>query len=228
MTDPMLLATAGLLGLQHALEVDHLVAVTTFVSRRPALRSAAGFGARWGLGHALAVCLFGGTLLLTGIRVPARLEALGEAVVGVMLVGLGVWALRTLRRLHAHADGSLMVHARGAPQSGRAHAHASLPEGAGVTWVGLTHGLAGTSAVIAIIPVTLLGSVPLGLGYLAAFGLGTMAAMTGAAVAAALAMRRAQRVSLAWARGVTTLVGAAATGVGLWWVVRATLGVFAG
>jgi len=220
----MPLVTALLLGMQHALEVDHLVAVTTFVSRRPALRAAAGFGARWGFGHATAVLVFGGVLLLTGVRLAPRFEALGELLVGVMLLFLGARAMRSARRMHLHAPALLHAHDADATVP-HAHPHGTL--GAGVTWVGLTHGLAGTSAVVALVPA-LVGSRVAGFGYLLAFGLGTMAAMSAAAVAAALAVRRAQRTSLAWARTVTLVVGGAALAVGAVWVVRSGAAVLRG
>ena len=72
------LATAFLLGLAHAIEVDHMIAVTAFVSTRPTLRTAAGFGLRWGLGHSIAVFVAGGILLATGLRWPAGYDALGR------------------------------------------------------------------------------------------------------------------------------------------------------
>lgn len=85
--------TALMLGFLHALEVDHMLAVTTFVAGRPSLATAARFGFRWGVGHSLAVLAFGGVLLATGIQWPERFDAFGEGVVGVMLIGLGLWAL---------------------------------------------------------------------------------------------------------------------------------------
>lgn len=225
MSPVMPLVTALLLGMQHALEVDHLVAVTTFVSRKPALRAAAGFGARWGFGHAAAVLVFGGVLLLTGVRLAPRMEAFGELLVGVMLLFLGARAIRSARLMHMHAPA--IVHAHLEATASEPHAHPHGVRGAGVTWVGLTHGLAGTSAVVALVPA-LVGSRIEGVGYLLAFGLGTMAAMSAAAVAAALAVRRAQRTSLAWARAATLVVGGAALVVGAVWLVRAGAAVLKG
>src|SRR5678815_4129649 len=102
MSDITTLATALVLGFLHALEIDHMLAVTTFVSRRPALATAAGFGLRWGLGHSLAVLALGGILLATGIQWPDRWTSYGEAAVGILLVGLGLWSLRASRNLHLH------------------------------------------------------------------------------------------------------------------------------
>ena len=102
-TDAIALGTAAMLGFLHALEVDHMVAVTTFVSRRPTPAAAVRFGLKWGIGHSVAVLAAGGLLLATGLRWPARYDALGEALVGLMLIGLGSWALVSARKLHLHS-----------------------------------------------------------------------------------------------------------------------------
>jgi hypothetical protein len=87
--------------------------------------------------------------------------------------------------------------------------------------VGLVHGLAGTSAVVALVPVTLVDRVTIGAGYLVAFGLGTTAAMTVFALVTAAAMRQAADRSLALGKQVATLVGAGGVVVGLWWIGQA-------
>ena len=228
-TDAIALGTAAMLGFLHALEVDHMVAVTTFVSRRPSLRSAARFGLRWGVGHSVAVLLAGGVLLATGIRWPERYDALGEGLVGLMLVGLGGWAVAAARKLHLHAaeehgdHAHLHLHGSGRPHL---HPHHQPHQGSephdhgGITLVGLLHGLAGTTGVVALVPVTMMDRVGLGLGYLTAFGVGVTASMTLFAVAASVLMRRATRPSLVWGRRVVTLVGVTGIGVGIWWVAR--------
>lgn len=203
-TEWIALGTALTLGLLHALELDHMLAVTTFVSRRPATRAAAWFGARWGIGHSLAVLAAGGVLLVSGVRWPERWDVAAEALVGLVLIGLGVWAILSARKLHL-------------PSVEEHHAH----DHGAVTAVGLLHGLAGTSAVVALVPVTLSERVTVGLGYLTAFGVGVTVAMTTFAAVAALAMRSAGARSLGAARWVTRLVGAAGAGVGVFWVVRA-------
>lgn len=225
------LGTALTLGLLHALELDHMLAVTTFVSRHPAPRTAAWFGARWGLGHSVAVLAAGGVLLVSGVRWPARWDAAAEAIVGVVLIGLGVWAIRSARKLHLHSveehGGHAHVHLHAGASAPHAHRHASAAEAArkhehgGVTVVGLLHGLAGTSAVVALVPVTLTDSVAIGFGYLTAFGVGVTFAMTIFALVAAVAMRTAGARSLKAGRWVTRVVGGAGIAVGAFWVIRA-------
>lgn len=225
------LGTAFVLGFLHALEVDHMIAVTAFVATRPAMAVAARFGLRWGLGHSAAVFLAGAALLATGVRWSERYDAWGEALVGVMLIGVGIWAIRTTRRLHFHGPAEhgdhAHLHAHAPDSSGHRHDHPH-PGGShahdhrrGITMVGLVHGLAGTSAVVALVPVTLVNRTLVGVGYLLAFGLGTILAMTIFAVAAATAMRTAAARSLALGRNLSSAVGGAGVLVGVWWIVRA-------
>ena len=229
----LMLGTALMLGALHALEADHMLAVTTFVTRRPSLATAARFGLRWGLGHSAAVLLLGGVVVATGLRWPERWGAAGEAAVGVMLAGLGAWALVSARKLHLHdaethgGHAHLHLHARAdAPHEhghdprdprhhGRDHAHG------GITLVGLMHGLAGTGGVVALLPMTLFRDRALGLSYLAAFGVGMTLAMTAFALVAAAAMRRTNRHSLVWGRRVALGIGVLGMVVGAGWVARA-------
>ncbi len=131
----LVLGTACMLGALHALEIDHMLAVTTFVSRRPALRTAAGFGVRWGVGHSVAVLVAGAVLIATGVHLPERLDAAGEALVGLMLVALGTWALLSARKLHLHSaeehGGHAHLHLHAASTSPHEHQHSHHePEGA--------------------------------------------------------------------------------------------------
>lgn len=223
------LATACLLGFLHALEVDHMVAVTAFVSRRPALATAARFGFRWGLGHSVAVLLAGGVLVLTGLRWSEQWDHLAEAAVGVMLVGIGLWSLRATRNLHVHLPAEhgdhahLHTHGHGAEAHRHGHHHHPGGHRHGMTLVGMLHGLAGTTGAVALLPITLLDRPAVALGYLVIFGLGVTVAMTIYAAITAAAMRRASGASIALGRRITRVVGLAGVVVGGWWIWRALL-----
>ena len=230
-----------MLGFLHALEIDHMLAVTTFVSRRPPLLTAAGFGLKWGLGHSLAVLAIGGILIVTGLHWPEQWTGYGEAAVGLMLVGLGLWSLRATRNLHLHPapehGDHLHLHTHRNPRAdtrpqdlrtegptdhdhpGPHHHHHH--HGHGITLVGLAHGLAGTAAVVALVPVTMVGRTAIGVGYLVAFGLGVTVAMTLFALGAAVAMRQADLRKLGLGRKVSAGVGVAGVVVGAWWILRA-------
>jgi len=231
-------ATAFMLGFLHALEVDHMIAVTTFVTGRPALLSAVRFGLRWGIGHSAAVMVIGTVLLVTGVRWPAQYDTLGEGLVGIMLIGLGSWALRSSRALHLHPPEQhgdhAHLHAHRPPHAGDGHEHPHRDQhvhhdghehrhqhGHGVTLVGLLHGLAGSGAAVALLPVTLIGRLDLGLIYLLVFGTGVTLGMVGYAMVAAFAIKRAAGRSVAAGQRLTRTVGALGVLVGAWWVWRA-------
>lgn len=220
--------TALALGAAHALEVDHMVAVSAFIGNRPRLGSAVSFGLRWGLGHSLVVLLAGGVLVITGVGMPESLGAWAELGVGIMLVALGVWAVRAARRLHLHrphdhgGHAHLHAHSPGGHPHQHSHSHADPAKRHRhlSTLVGAIHGLAGTAPVVALIPVTVMPHRWAAIGYLAAFGVGTVGAMSlYAALAAVAATRTSSSVGLA--RSVALATALASFGVGIWWIVRA-------
>ena len=234
MTEFVTLMTACVLGFLHALEIDHMLAVTAFVSRRPTLATAARFGFRWGIGHSVAVLAAGGLLLATGLRWSERYDSWGEAAVGLLLIGIGLWSLRSTRNLHIHPPAEhgdhLHLHTHRPPgpdtpdHHHQHHHHHPHERSHGITLVGLAHGLAGTSAVVALVPVTMVDRVSVGIGYLVAFGLGVTVAMTVFASISAVAMKQAAERSLALGRRITSLVGMAGILTGALWIWRALSG----
>ncbi len=220
--------TAFALGAAHALEVDHMVAVSAFIGNRPRLGSAVSFGLRWGVGHSLVVLVVGGVLVLTGVGVPEGVGAWAELGVGLMLVALGVWAVRAGRRLHLHTPhdhgGHAHLHAHAAARDPHRHSHGHADPSRRhrhlSTLVGAIHGLAGTAPVVALIPVTLIPSDWAALGYLAAFGVGTVLAMALYAAFAAVAVSQASS-SVRLARVVALITALASFGVGVFWIARA-------
>jgi len=99
------------LGLRHALDVDHLAAVATIVSRRRGVWSSALVGAAWGLGHTFALMAVAMVVIATRAQVPPPVARVLELAVAVMLVGLGLNVLRTLWRadavhVHRHSHGA--------------------------------------------------------------------------------------------------------------------------
>jgi high-affinity nickel-transport protein len=141
------------LGVRHATDADHVVAVTTIVSDRSSLWSASVVGALWGIGHTATILLVGGAIVVFRLTIPPRLGLAMEFAVALMLIALGAMNLSGRR--------------------GRATGTTARP-----VIVGFVHGLAG-SAFIALLVVAAVpeGGAWLGLGYLALFGLGTIAGM---------------------------------------------------
>lgn len=139
------------LGMQHATDPDHVVAVTTIVSRQRSILSAGGIGAMWGVGHTLTILLVGGAIVLFSIAIPPRLGLTLEMGVAVMLIVLGVL---NISRTAEHAATS-----RSRPLV-----------------VGFVHGLAG-SAAVALLVLAVIASPLTKLAYLLLFGVGTIAGM---------------------------------------------------
>ena len=180
----VVLAVAVLLGLRHASDPDHLVAVSTLVAteRDAPWRRASRLGLAWGLGHATTLVALGIPIVLFSRYLPSDLRRAAEALVGVVIVALAVRLLRRWRdggfhvhehehdgvvhrHLHAHRDGREHRHDHRAPRSSRA-----------AYGVGLVHGVGGSAGV----GLLLLASIP---GRAEAF-----AALALFAAAAALSM----------------------------------------
>lgn len=83
-----------LLGMLHATDADHVIAVSTIVSRQGNVRSAASIGVLWGVGHTLTVLLVGGAIILFSLVIPPRVGLAMEFCVAIMLIALGVFTLR--------------------------------------------------------------------------------------------------------------------------------------
>ena len=173
------LITGALAGVVHVLSgPDHLAAVTPMAvdARERGWLS----GWTWGLGHASGVVVV--AVLAVSLRdVLPPIEAISawsERIVGVALIAVGLWALRRSTRIGAvaHAHGTLShrhLHLQAGPSWLRrlGHAHASF-------CLGILHGVAGSSHFFGVLPALALPSLGASLIYIAAFGAGTVAAMT--------------------------------------------------
>ena len=213
-----------LLGLQHAMEADHLAAVASLTARDRSLRDAARQGTAWGLGHSLTLLLVGGGVLLIDGLIGERTALLLESVVGLMLILLGLdvllrlWLKRVHFHIHSH-DSETHIHAH-AHAPGRRHEadphhhrHAEhLPLRS--LLVGMVHGMAGSAALI-VFALGSVSSVWEGLAYIAVFGLGSVIGMTALAVVISLPLSWSAR-SLTWAHnGLTAVLGIFTLGLGM-------------
>ena len=231
MIDLLPVATAFVFGLAHSVDADHAMAVSTFISGRPTWPLAVRFGLRWGIGHSIAVLTVGTLLLTSGLRVPTGLDLWAERLVGLMLIGIGGFALWSRRNLHVHQPGShgdhahLHLHPDARPVHEHAHnrpvtrPHHHGPRG--VTVVGLLHGLAGTSGALALIPVTLISDWRVGLAYLIAFCAGVTLGMASFALILAVAIAKATGQSVLWGRRIATGIALGSVATGVFWLVRA-------
>jgi hypothetical protein len=181
-----ILGLGFLLGMQHALEADHIAAVSSIAARRSEVGDIVKHGLTWGLGHTLTLFAFAGVAIVLGQAIPENLSRPLETAVGIMLVGLGahvlwrLWHDRVHFHRHRHDDGIEHVHAHS--HAGEALPHARAPHGHahGFRWrtllVGLMHGMAGSAALL-VLTVSQASSAIVGLGYVALFGVGSMIGM---------------------------------------------------
>lgn len=214
------------LGLRHALDPDHVVAVTTLASQKAGLRRTSLVGAFWGAGHALSLGAVGGTILLLRLTVsPAVGDAL-ESTVAVMLVVLGAAALRRARsaKVHAHPhehDGATHVHFhahQARAVEGHHHPH-PLKGGLRPFVVGLVHGLAG-SAGLALLALGAAPTFGSGIVYLLVFGLGSIAGMLLLSMLMSVPLAYVESRYAALHRGVQVAAGAASLALGVYLLVE--------
>ena len=175
-----LLLIGFVLGLQHAIEADHLAAVSTIVSEKKNLLAASLVGGMWGIGHTISLLGVGAFVIFLKLQISESVEVRLEAIVGGMLILLGANALRklfTAEKIHVHA------HEHGT----REHVHIHLHEGAATETshhrfsprsilIGMVHGLAGSAALMFFILPTL-QTPGLALLYILIFGVGSIGGM---------------------------------------------------
>jgi hypothetical protein len=227
-----ILALGFLLGMQHALEADHIAAVSSIAARRSDIRDIVKHGLTWGLGHTLTLFVFAGLAILLGHAIPEAIARPIEAAVGVMLIGLGAHVLWRLWRdrvhFHAHRHGDGLAHLHLHSHAGETTVHASSAHGHahvhGFRWrtllVGLMHGMAGSAALL-VLAVSQAASPGVAVAYVLLFGIGSMLGMGALSAVIAVPLAVSARW-LIWAnRGLQGAVGAVtiAVGVGTIWVV---------
>ena len=145
--------TALLLGMRHATDADHIVAVSAIASRERSVRKASMVGAAWGVGHTLTIFAVGGAIVLFRVAFTPRLGLSLEFTVAMMLVLLGA-----LNLLDVRVGGGSSSHAR-------------------PFVVGVVHGLAGSAAATLLV-LPLIADPRWAVAYLMVFGVGTIAGMT--------------------------------------------------
>jgi ABC-type nickel/cobalt efflux system permease component RcnA len=225
-----------LIGMKHAMEVDHVAAVASLATRSRSVGETARFGIAWGLGHTATLFAVGTAVLLADTVVPERIASALELVVGMMLIGLGIdvlarmWRQRTHFHAHAH-DGNPHFHAHKHANAPRhdtaAHRHAH-PRGLPLRalMVGLVHGMAGSAALV-LLALSTIQSVWLGVAYILLFGLGSVVGMGVLSCAIAVPMRlSANRMAWAW-RGLSAAIGLATVilGATVAWRIGVTEGL---
>jgi sulfite exporter TauE/SafE len=168
------------LGLQHAVEADHLAAVSTIVSEKKNLFTASIVGGLWGVGHTISLFTVGLLVIFLKLQISSSVESKLEAVVGAMLVILGINAFRKLfvsKEVHAHVHehgGHIHTHfhAHNNPAKEKSH-HRLSPR---TILIGMVHGLAGSAALMLLVVPTI-ASPYVAILYILIFGVGSIGGM---------------------------------------------------
>lgn len=215
----LLLATGLVLGMRHAFDRDHVAAVTHFISLEPDPLKSAWFGFRWAVGHAVAVVLLGSLIILLKLKFQPSFERYAELVVGITLVGLGVWRLLLLfqegRHTHRHGHGKKEHIHEHSHAPGREHVHRFAP-----TAVGLVHGAAGSPELFVLIPVTLMSTAWLAYLYIGLFSLGCAITMSLYGYVVGRFYRRANATGQRIYRGLVVLTSVSGLVLGFIWIFR--------
>jgi high-affinity nickel permease len=218
-----ILGLGFLLGMRHALEADHIAAVSSIAARRTDIGDIVKHGLTWGLGHTLTLFAFAGAAMVAGHAIPEHLARSIETAVGVMLVGLGahvlwrLWRDRVHFHRHGHTDGTVHIHLHSHAGETVPHGHAAHAHVHGFRWrtllVGLMHGMAGSGALL-VLAASQVASPAVGLAYVALFGIGSMFGMGALSTVIAVPLAASARW-LTWAnRGLQGAVGVVTIGIG--------------
>jgi len=226
------------LGMRHATDPDHVIAVTTIVSQQRSTKRAALIGVFWGLGHTLTIFLVGCAIILFNVVIPVRVGLAMEFSVSLMLIILGGWNLASFGRglpaaphvhVHPHSHGDF-VHTHPHTHEPEAHPHnqesnpiATMDRTmAGRSFyqlvrpliVGIVHGLAGSAAVALLILATIRNS-SWAIAYLLVFGIGTIAGMMLITMSIASAFRFVGNRFQVFGRRLALASGVISVGFGL-------------
>lgn len=217
-------------GLKHATEVDHVVAVSTIVSQHQNIFHSALVGALWGAGHTASLLVIAAIVLTLRVAIPESVSGWLELGVAVMIVCLGISALRrSLRKnadvhVHQHShDGLSHTHVhfheketRHAPASHSHHSHAVSRLGWKPVLIGMMHGLAGSGALTLLV-LTQISSSVVGFAYVATFGAGSIVGMLLMSGLIGLPFALTSRKLTHFHQGIQTLAAILSICFGVWY-----------
>lgn len=199
------IAIGIVLGIRHATDADHVIAITTIVSRQGSVRHATFIGALWGIGHTLTICVVGTAIIVFHVIIPPRVGLAMELCVGLMLILLGVLnfsgltqqvcsRLTPCQQPHPEDHSRRLLTYDATEQAAVDPAALDSSHHTSLNWfdrslgrlgayqllrpliIGVVHGLAGSAAVSLLVLATIRNAY-WGIAYLLVFGLGTIAGM---------------------------------------------------
>jgi high-affinity nickel-transport protein len=221
------------LGIRHSTDPDHVVAVSTIVSRHKSIKHSAMIGMLWGLGHSLTIFLVGAVIIFFGVVIPPRLGLSMEFSVALMLILLGVLNLtgvlrwitdrftptQTANEISGTSSIPVLPSAGRETFAERTVGKLGLYQTLRPFVIGLVHGLAG-SAAVALLVLSTIRSPAWATAYLLVFGAGTMVGMMLMTTAIALPIAYTGRKFLGASRFMTTTSGVFSMAFGLFLVYQ--------
>src|SRR3954451_520643 len=174
-----ILALGFVLGIKHAIEPDHVIAVSTIASQSKKLLRSSLAGVFWGIGHTATLLIVGVILIFMKGEIPEKWAMSLEFLVGIMLVYLGITTILSLKNIHLHKhqhDGDEHKHVHSHESSGKhehKHQHDTYLKS---MLIGLVHGLAGSGAMV-LLTMSTVKSVGEAAIYILIFGAGTVMGM---------------------------------------------------
>ena len=233
----MAVLTIGLVfGLKHATEVDHVVAISTIVSRHKNIFHSAIVGALWGAGHTASLLIVAVIVLTLRIAIPERISGWFELGVAVMIIALGISALSRALRQNAHVhvhqhrhDGLSHTHihfheneTEHEPALPSQHSHVVSHLGWKPVLIGMMHGLAGSGALTLLV-LTQISSSWVGLLYVATFGVGSIVGMLLMSGLIGLPFAFSSRKLTDLHQGLQTLAAVFSICFGIWYAYKAAI-----
>ena len=176
------------LGMLHALDADHIIAISGLSCKKSDKKASLLFCMRWAFGHGGALMLIGSAVIFFGMAIPESLSAVAENFVGVVLIIIGLVVLFDIYRqrihLHFHRHDGSLDHAHwhsheNSQQRYNAHSHQkdNHQHNHAPVFVGVLHGIAGSAPLLVLLPLSQMASPWVGMSYLFLFGLGVFIAM---------------------------------------------------
>ncbi|WP_420591903.1 sulfite exporter TauE/SafE family protein [Bacterioplanoides sp.] len=221
----MTLLFTGLgLGLLHALDADHVMAVSALSNRKPDLRRTLKFSANWAIGHGSVLLILGMLLFGLGVSLPESIQHIAESSVGVLLIILGLvcfWQFHKeklsvtthshgdIRHTHIQLDGHEQV-----PQNQIKEAHTPV-------MVGVLHGLAGSAPALALIPAMIQAETGTALAYLLLFSAGVLVSMVTFGLLFGQMQKQLQQKSIRLFTMCRQIIAGAAIAIGGFWLYQA-------
>jgi len=214
MLDISILLPALIIGLVHAFEPDHVMAVSSMHNKKGSLLKFSRYALNWAFGHGFTVVVLGVIALFLNWQLPENYSQMAEWFVGIVLITLGVWNLfniwrkKLVLKSHRHGD---VKHVHWVVNKQKHVEHVPL-------FVGILHGFAGSAPVLALMPTMNSGALWISVLYLCVFSVGVVISMTILAIILSFSHKKIADQSQKLAIGFQAMLGLAAISVGLVWI----------